>query len=131
MADCGGNGPKQPASLAELRVRITLQSPKTSPDTNDLNEVDPRSADYWLQRGLRKCKVQNNPGRELVVADMAVSQSSFLVTLRYDTLTRLIDHTWRLVQRRSGLPDAIWQVESATNWNERNLWVLLRCTQQG
>lgn len=125
---CQGSAPTPPATAAELKIRVLLQSPKASPTENDLNEVDFTDDANWQQQGGRRCKVRNNPGREQSFGPQMVEVATFQVVLRYDSTTRLIDGTWRLVRPRGDLPSVIWKVDSATNWNELNQWMILRCT---
>lgn len=132
MLGCGETpGGKEPASTADLTIRVILQKPQLSPTENELNEIDPLSEAYWGHQGERRCAVKNNPGRETIVAGLPVSVRTFQVVLRWDSLTKQIDSTWRLIRQRNGLTAVHWNIESAVNWNEQNRWMILRCTTAG
>lgn len=125
---CDDSTVKEPFALADLKVQILLQSPDPDAVENELHELDPREDSYWLAQGGRRCAVKNNPGHATFSASQLGSVSTFLVGLRYDSLTRRIDSTWRIKRPRAGLAAAVWQIESAVNWNEQNRWILLRCS---
>jgi head-tail adaptor len=109
---------------------VDLQSPRPAAAENALNEIDVRSDAAWLSQGVRSAKVNNNPGREVLVADQLHSRNTFQVVLRYDRVTRRIDGTWRIRYTPPGLPTKTWHVEAVTDWNEQHEWIVLRCVEE-
>lgn len=116
----------RPTVTGNLTTRVELHRPKPTAAGNSYNEIDLTSESSWQWVTDRWAEVKNaGVGIERMVADQVIASSNFLVKIRYDKLLT-IDATWRLRPKGS---TRNWNVVAVVNWEERNEWFYLTCTE--
>ena len=73
-----------------MNRRITLQSIAVTTVLGELTETFTSAGDRWAQR-------QSLSSRESFIADQRFADSTWLFTMRYDSLTSTITPEWNLV----------------------------------
>ena len=105
-------------SAGELRHRVTLESPPTTPDAVGW------PAGGWTARGAVYAAIEPISGREAYLAAQRQAATTHIVKMRYSSIVAALDETWRLKYGTR-----IFQVEQRLNLGECNRELELRCIE--
>lgn len=119
---------KRPAKMLADRLKepVTLQRPKTAiAGEDDFGTIDLTLDANWITAGSRRAEIKSQAGREFDTARQVRSDHTHKVTVRYDSLTRTIEPTWRIRFTDAGGQYRTFQVLDAVDLDEQHVEILL------
>lgn len=107
--------------IGPLRHRVTLQSPgETQSATGAMTKTWTNVATVWAQ-------LTPNSGRAFFEAQQEQSEISIRVIIRYSSVVKAVDNTWRVQIDQS--PLRYLNIDSVTNFQERDRMLSLDCSE--
>jgi SPP1 family predicted phage head-tail adaptor len=113
-------------TAGELNCRVTIQQPKTVESAeNDYGEIDTTVDEGWQHLGSRPAQILTEGSREVFRSRQFQPDTTHIVRLRYDKLTKRLQPEMRLVHNERSL-----EIIGAHNMNELNQFVEATCREK-